>query len=175
MSQHNPSLDTHVPVVAFIPKESNDIAVGREDIPPPSLWQKSVKVTRKKDGKEAVVNRIDWAMGMFRAYYPDETDPKTGEKGRFADRTEWEHCRDWNVAVTYSPKELERQAARALLEEEIAKLDAKSLAAVSVLCDDADPAKALAKLDALRQLGVVKVSAEAAKAAVDEVRKDSKK
>ncbi len=108
-------------------------------------------------------------MNMFRAYYPNELG-KNGEPGRFAERTEWEHCHDWDVDVTFSPKELERQAAATRLAEEIALLDGPSMAAVAVLCDDPNPSKALAKLEALRRLGVVKVSAEAAEAIVEEAK-----
>ncbi len=175
MTQHvAPSIETHVPKTAEIPEEENELAVGRPDIPVPSLWQQSVRVVHKVTKQPAIVARVDWSMNMFRAYYPDEIDPKTGDKGRFATRTEWQHCRDWDVEVTFSPRELERQAARQLLEDEISRLDAKSLAAVTVLCDDTDPEKALAKLTALKELGVVKVSVAAAKVAVDEVKKGGK-
>jgi hypothetical protein len=164
----SPSPDTHIPIKVEIPNESNDVAVGRPDMPPPSLWQRSVKVVRKLDGKEAVVHRIDWSTMMFRAYYPDEINRETGEKGRHADRTEWEHCRDWNVSVTFSPAELERQAARKMLDDEIAKMDARNLALAKVLCDDDDPNKALAKLKLLVESGLIKqMSDDAAKAIVD--------
>lgn len=164
-----PTPETHVPIKVEIPNESDALAVGRPDVPPPSLWQRSVKVVRKIDGKEAVVHRVDWSTMMFRAFYPDEVNRITGEKGRHADRTEWEHCRDWNVAVTFSPAEIERQAARALLDAEIAKMDAKNLALAKVLCDDDDPNKALAKLQMLVQAGLIsKMSDGAAKALVDE-------
>lgn len=165
--RYAPTIATHVPVVVSLPEEKAEIASFRLDLPTPSLWQHGVKVVRKIDGKEAVVHRIDWSTNMFRAYYPGED--------RFGERTQWEHCRDWNVAVTLSPQEQERQAARELLDAEIARLDAKSLAAVSVLCDDPDPAKALGKLEALRALGVVKVSSEAAQAAVSDVQGKAKR
>lgn len=171
-----PSLATHVPVKVDLPDEDTELSVGRDDLPTPSLWQRSVEAKHKITGRRAVVARVDWATNMFRAFYPDEGDPGPDGKptGRFAERTEWEHCRDWDVAVTWSPQELERQAAQRKLQGEIATLDPKSLAAVSVLCDDTDPVKALAKLEALRQLGVVKTSAEAAQMAVAEVKKGSK-
>lgn len=171
---HQPTIETHVPITTQLPTEGTDLAVGRPDIPPPSLWQQSVKVVHKLTGRSAVVARVDWSMNMFRAYYPDQgdLDPITKmPKGRFAERTEWEHCRDWDVAVTFSPKELERQAARQRLDEEISQLDATSMAAVMVLCDDPDPAKALGKLEALRRLGVVKASPEAAKTVMTEAKK----
>ncbi len=171
-----PSIETHIPVKVEIPAEGDDLAVGRPDLPPPSLWQQSVQVTHKKTGRPAVVARVDWATNMFRAYYPDEGPKGVDGKpsGRYSQRTEWEHCRDWEPTVTFSPRELERQAARELLEEEIGKLDAKSLAAVSVLCDDPDPAKALAKLEALRQMGVIRATSEVAQVAVAEVTKGRK-
>lgn len=167
----NPSLDTHVPLKIHVPKESDALAVGRPDIPAPSIWQKSVKVVRKLDGLEAVVNTLDLTTMMFRAYYPDEGERDEDGKpaGRFADRTEWEHCRDWNVAVTFSPRELERRAAKQLLDEEIMKLNPKELAAVSILCDDPDPAKGLAKLEALRALGIIS-SVDVTSAAIAETK-----
>jgi len=174
----NPTLDTHEPVKVHIPPENNELISGRPDLPTPSLWQKSVKVVHKLSGIEAVVVTVDYATMMFRAYYPDQgdIDEETGKpKGRFADRTEWEHCREWNVAVTYTPRELERQKARAALDAEIARLDPRELAAVAVLCDDPDPAKALGKLEALRALGVVRVSSAAAQEAVAAVREPAEK
>lgn len=160
-----PNPETHVPVKVHIPvkEDASSIAAGRPDLPPPSLWERSVKVVRKLDGKEAIVNSVDLRTMMFRAWYPDEgpvvADEKTGQPvraGRFADRTEWESCKDWNPSVVFSPKELERQAAQQLLDEEVAKLDQRELAAVSVLVDGDDPAKGLAKLEALRMLGIIK-------------------
>ena len=164
-----PTPETHVAIKVEIPNESNDVAVGRPDQPPPSLWQRSVKVVRKLDGKEAVVHRVDWSTMMFRAFYPDEVNRETGEKGRHADRTEWEHCRDWNVAVTFSPAEIERQAARKMLDDELAKMDARNLALAKVLCDDDDPNKALAKLTLLIESGLIsKMSDGAAKALIED-------
>lgn len=174
----SPNPETHVPVKVHIPTEGNDLAAGRPDIPPPSLWERSVKVVRKIDGREAIVNRIDLRTMMFRAYYPDEGafDPETKKPvGRFADRTEWESCKDWTPSVTFSPRELERQAASSLLEEEIAKLDPNEMAAVSVLVDGDDPAKGLAKLEALRRLGIIKGSPAAAHAAIATLKEEPKK
>lgn len=171
MTQHVvPSIATHIPVtVDELPEEEADLASNRPDEPTPSLWQRSVKVRHKATGKPAIVHRVDWATNMFRAYYPDETS-SDGKQGRFAERTEWEHCRDWDVEVTFSPRELERQAASKRLHEEIAKLDEASMAAVAVLVDGDEPAKALAKIEALRKLGVIKASAEAAAVAVEETK-----
>lgn len=169
----NPTIETHIPKTQEIPSESNDLAVGRADAPTPSLWQRSVKVVHKVTKKPAIVHRVDWGTNMFRAFYPTEgeTDPNTGlPQGRFSERTEWEHCRDWDVEVTWSPKELERQAARKKLEEEINKLDAASIASVTVLCDDPDPAKALAKLEAMRAMGWIKGPAPVVAAAVEKKR-----
>lgn len=169
-----PTLDTHVPLKVHVPKE--DVGAtggGRPDLPAPSIWQRSVKVKRKVDGKEAVVHVVDLPTMMFRAWYPDEgeVDPESGKpKGRFSERTEWEHCRNWDVEVTFSPKELERQAARRKLEDEMATLDPKELALVDVLCDDTDPTKALAKLEALRRAGIVSARPELAQAALEELR-----
>lgn len=172
--QH-PNIETHIPLtVDNMPSEAAELAVGRPDLPVPSLWQKAVSVTRKVDGRRAVVATVDHAMNMFRAYFPDEgdIDPDTGKpKGRFSSRTDWEQCARWDVDVTFSPKELARQAAKAKLDAEVAKLDAKSLAHVMILCDDNDPAKALAKLEALREMGVIKMPPEVAQATLEPKKK----
>ena len=165
----NPTISTHVPLTMDIPNEEQNVLTGRPDIPPPSLWQRSVRVTHKVTKKPAVVVRVDWATNMFRAFYPDEMNA-SGELGRFAERTEWQHCRDWDVDVTFSPQELERQAARKLLEEEIAKLNREDLAAFSVFCDDPDPAKNLGKLHALRKMGVIKGEPEVVAVAMTEAK-----
>lgn len=173
-----PTVETHVPVVAFIPDESNDpVGDSRKPIDPPSLWKRSVRCTHRETGRVAVVQRVDHHTNMFRAFYPDEgdLDPETRKPvGRMSTRLEWEHCRNWIVDVTFSPKELARQAAARELEIEVSKLDAAGLAAVSVLCDDPDPRKSLAKLEALRAMGVLKASTAAAQAAVGEMKKGGK-
>ncbi len=110
-----------------------------------------------------MVARIDHATNLFRAYYPDED--------RFDSRTEWRQCKDWQVDVTFSPAELQRQAAKTKLDQEVSRLDAAELAAVMVLVDDPDPAKALGKLEALRRMGVIKASPAAAHAAAIEAKK----
>lgn len=169
-----PNIDTHVPLKIELPQETNDLLVGRPDLPTPSLWQQSVVCKHKVTGRVAIVARVDWGTNMFRAYYPDEgeIDPDTGKPaGRYSERTDWQQCAEWQVEVTFSPRELERQQAREMWQLEIATLDPKSLAAVSVLCDDTDPMKALAKLEALRAMGVIKSSVEVTKAAVDEMKK----
>ncbi len=177
MNNPLPTIDTHVPQKAELPKESADLAVGRPDAPTPSLWQEAVQVTHKITKKVAVVARVDRPCNIFRAFYPNEgeLDPNTGNPvGRFSERTEWEACKDWDVSVTFSPRELERQKARTMLEDEMAKLDPSESAAVMVLVDGDDPVKGLAKLEALRRLGVVKGSTEAVKAVMAETKKAGK-
>lgn len=162
MSQYStPTIATHVPMTADIPKEDVGLMVGRPDAYTPSLWQHSVKVKHKVTGKPAVVVRVDWGTNMFRAFYPHEPN-NAGDLGRFAERTEWEHCRDWDVETTYSPAELERQAARVALEAKIGLLDAKQIALAKVLCDDEDANKALSKLEMLIQSGLIQMPAEIA-------------
>jgi hypothetical protein len=156
----NPTTDTHVPVECHIPGEAEWDGGGRPPLEVPSLWRKGVKVVHKLSGREAAIHVIDLSTRMFRAYY---LDTKTHDS-----RVEWQHCRDWNVQVTLSPAEEKRVAARRVLEDEIAKLDPKELAAVEVLVDEPDATKALAKLHALRALGVIKAAPEVAQAAITE-------
>ncbi len=175
MNNPLPNISTHVPLVANLPKEGTDLAVGRPDLPTPSLWQEAVQVSHKVTKKVAVVARIDWGTNMFRAFFPDEGEIVNGKPaGRFSERTEWEQCHNWDVAVTFSPRELERQAALSLLSDEMSKLDPAESAAVMVLVDGDDPVKGLAKLEALRRLGVVKMSASAAQAVIAETKKAGK-
>jgi len=157
-----PNAETHVPIKVHIPADTDWNGAGRPDIPPPSLWEHSVKVVRKIDGREAIVRVIDLATMQFRAYWPDTNESDS--------RATWQHCRDFNVAVTFSPKELEKQAARNAYEAEVAKLDAKELAAVSVLVDGDDPIKALGKLEALRALGLIKARPDVAAQAIAEAK-----
>jgi hypothetical protein len=160
-----PSINTHVPLTGELPPEDHGQLVGRPDLPTPHLWQGKVKVKHKTTGKPAIVVRVDYGMMMFRAFYPSDNDGA----GRFSERTEWEHCHAWDVEVTWSEAELERQAAARLLEEQISKLDAKQIALARVLCDDADPNKALAKLRLLIQGGLVKMPEEMAASMVEPV------
>ncbi len=164
-----PTVDTHIPLRGDLPEENTNSMSDRADIPPPSLWQSSVRATHKVTKKPAVVVRVDWATNMFRAYYPSEgpLDEAGTPTGRFSERTEWEHCRDWDVDVTFSPKELERQAARKQLADAIAELDPAALAWVKILCDDEDPSKALGKLEALRAAGIIKAPTAVVQAAVE--------
>lgn len=168
-----PSIQTHVPETAELPAEDMSQMSGRADLPTPSLWQKSVKASHRVTREPVIVGRVDYGTMMFRAYYPKRPN-RDGGFGLWGERTEWEHCRDWDVDVTYSPAELERQAARAALEAAIAKLDPESLAAAMVFCDDPDPNKNLAKLTALQKLGVIKSPADVAVAAVAEVKADKR-
>jgi hypothetical protein len=164
----NPSLATHVPQTGELPPEDQGQLTGRPDLPVPSLWQGKVKVRHKTTGEPAIVARVDFGMMMFRAFYPAR-EGRDGAVGRWSERTEWEHCREWDVEVTFSPAELERQAAKRLLEEQIEKLDATQIALAKVLCDDADPNKALAKLRMLIQAGLVKVPEEIAPAVLPDL------
>jgi len=149
-----PTISTHVPLTESLPEEAAELAVGRADIDPPSLWKRTVSVTHKVNGRKGVIVRVDHAMCMFRAYYPDTK--------QFAPRTEWEHFRDWAPDVTFSPEELSRQAAIHAYKLELDKLDADALALASVLCEDADPAKSLAKLRMMMSAGLIKLGANAA-------------
>lgn len=169
---NQPTIETHIPVHGELPEEPVHEA-DRKDIPVPSLWQPGVRVFHRQTKRRAVIVRADHATNMFRAFYPDDGPLNEAgvPEGRFSTRTEWEQFANWEVETTFSPRELERQAAAAKLSEEIAQLDPTSLAAVSVLCDDTDPVKALAKLEALRALGVVKASAAAARVVVEAVNK----
>ncbi len=166
----SPSIETHVPVTGELPKEGVDLAVGRPDLPTPSLWQTSVQVAHKVTKRRAIVARVDYGTNMFRAFYPDEgeTGPEGKPLGRFSERTEWEQCHAWDVSVTFSPRELERQKARAMFEDEILKLDPNEYAAVTALVDGDDPVKGLAKLEALRRLGVLKAAPATVHAAMND-------
>jgi hypothetical protein len=171
-----PNTTTHVAVKIAMPPEPPTLAVGRPDLPVPSLWQKAVGVTRKADGKRAAIANIDHSMMMFRAFYPDEEGvDESGQptQGRFAPRTEWESFKDWTPDVQYSPEELERQAALQAYQRELEKLDARALGQAALLCEDADPAKSLAKLRVMIDAGWIKTtatSAETVERAVTEVK-----
>lgn len=173
MGHRAPHVDTHIAERVELPPEPSDDEQDRPDEPTPSLWQNSVKVVHKLSQRTAVVVRVDWNMNMFRAYYPDER-AKDGTMGRFSSRREWEHCHDWLVQTTYSPAELDRQAAHTRLEAELddmARTDPKGLALAQALCDDPDPARNFAKLQKLREAGLIKSSAEVMTAAVEKGKK----
>ena len=153
-----PSIATHIPVTMELPDEPDRGDVDRPVMPTPSLWQVGVKVKHRETGREAVVRRIEYATNQFRAWFPNEGE--SGEdgkpRGRWSERTQWERCDDWKPEVTLSPAELERQKIRAEFEGELAKVDPAMFEDIKVLCDDADPAKALAKLKAYRRMGAMK-------------------
>lgn len=160
MNQQHPNISTHVPVKVDLPPEKTGedaLQVGRPDLPVPSLWQVGTRVTHRVTGQVAVVRRVDHGMMMFRAHYPDVLN-EDGTIGRDAPRTEWQHCHEWLPEVQLSPEELARQAALQAYRVELEKLDAEQLALASVLCDDIDPAKSLAKLRMMIRSGLVKTS-----------------
>jgi hypothetical protein len=174
---NQPSIQTHIPMIAStLPEEPKELAEGRPDFPTPSLWQERVQVVHKRTNRRAVVVRIDRGTNQFRAFYPDEGEVGADGKpvGVYSTRTDWQNFADWDVQVTFSPKELERQAALAKLENEldaINKVDPEAFAWIQVLIDDGDPKKALAKLEAMRRGGFIK---EAAHAALSETKKGGK-
>ena len=143
-----PHISTHVPLLVDIPKEEVDQSEDhrRADITPPNIWPRAVGVVRKSDGKRAAVHVLDLNTRQFRAYYPEEQ--------RFGDRTEWHPFDAWNVDVTFSPAELERQAAATKLSAELDALNGAELKLFQAFCMDDDPRKALAKLDAMRDSGL---------------------
>lgn len=133
-----PNHVTHVSLKQELPEEPKGDIDGRPDLPTPSLWQKGTGVTHKVSGRKAVVQTVDYAMRMFRAYYPDT--------GKFADKTEWENFDAWQPDVTFSPEELERQASVTEYRRALEMLDVDDLDDAQVFCQDADPKVSLAKL-----------------------------
>lgn len=132
---------THTPIQVVVPTE-DDVHVERPRAPTPSLWQEGVQVTHRADrSKHGVVRRVDYVTRQFRLVG--------------AVRTSWESFDEWDVLVEKSQAEKEKDVARDKLRAELDALDADDLAAVEVLCDDADPTKALAKLNAMRKLGIL--------------------
>jgi hypothetical protein len=130
----NPNAQTHVPVRVEIPID--DVATTeRAVIPPPSLWQEGVKVRHKTSGRENIVRAVDHMTCMFRPVYDEQGSP--------APRTHHEQMSQWDVVVELSPLEKERDLARQKLES------------FQVLVDDPDPAKAMAKLEAMRRMGIL--------------------
>lgn len=149
MTQHAPDHTTHTPINVIVPKE-DDVGAERERLPTPSLWQDGVMVTHKQDReRKGHVRRVDHMTRQFRL---------VGQP-----RTSWESFDNWDVLVEKSEAEKQKDAAREKLQAELAALDADDLASVEVLCDDPDPAKALAKLGAMRKLGIIGGSAAKAK------------
>jgi len=139
MSQ-TPTVATHRPVMAQLPADE-EVVHERAPIPPPTLWRPGVKVTHKATQREGVVRVVDLYTLQFRL---------VGES-----RTTWQAMKDWDVLVEPTEEERERQSAGDQLREELSKLDAEQLALVEVLVDDPDPRRALAKLHAMRKMGVV--------------------
>jgi hypothetical protein len=158
-----PSVETHIPEKGELPKEEERLIADRPDAPTPSLWQRAVKVRHRVTGEPAMVVNPQWATCQFRAYYTDRLDPITGVKGTYGNRTQFESFDRWEVETTFSPLELERQAAAASLAEEIASMTEQERALVSVWCDDPDPNKNVAKLQALRVAGMIKSAGPKAK------------
>lgn len=136
-----PDHTTHTPIQVTVPTE-DDVLLERPRLPTPSLWQDGVRVTHRMDrDRKGIVRRVDWVTNQFRLVG--------------APRTAWESCEHWDVLVEKSESERAKDAARDALAAEMEALDVDDLAAVEVLCDDPDPVKALAKLSAMRKLGIV--------------------
>lgn len=156
----NPNAQTHVPVTVDVPAESAWTGEGRQYMEPPTLWKAGVKVVHKLTGREAVIYRMDLGTMQFRPFYLDTQS--------HAGRTEWESSRDWNVSVTLHPDEMAKRDVRKKLDAEISALDPDELEAMHALVDGDDPAKGLAKLNALRKLGVIKSKPAVAAVAIEE-------
>lgn len=135
-----PNHVTHQPVQVVVPSD-DDTMVERGPAHTPSLWQAGVQVTHKASRKTGIVRCVDWKTNQFRL---------VGES-----RTSWQHCAEWDVLVEPTQAERQKDEAREQLQAEIAELDAEVLPLVEVLCDDADPAKALGKLRAMRRAGML--------------------
>ena len=136
-----PDHTTHQPIKVLVSDE-DDVLLERPRMPTPSLWQDGVQVTHKQDrDRKGVVRRVDWVTNQFRL---------VGQP-----RTAWESFDQWDVLVEKSEAEKAKDVARAALAAELEQMDAGDLAAVEVLCDDPDPAKGLAKLAAMRKLGII--------------------
>lgn len=141
MSQHAPDHTTHQPIKVIIPTE-DDVLVQRERLPTPSLWQPGVEVTHRADvTRKGHVRVVDYMTNQFRL---------VGQA-----RTMWESFDNWIVTVEKTPEEKAKDEARELFVMELEMLDPDQLAAVEALCDDPDPAKALAKFNGLKKLGVI--------------------
>lgn len=153
-----PNTQTHIAEVATIPIADGEWSEGRPPMEAPTLWKSGVKVVHKLTGREAVIFRMDLGTMQFRGYYPDEN--------RLDARTEWQHARDWNVKVTLHPDDLKRRAAAEVLEKAISSLDPKEVGWATVLLDGDDPIKGLAKLNAMRESGIIKSAPDVLAAAV---------
>lgn len=141
MTQQAPDHTTHQPIKVLIPTE-DDVLVQRERLPTPSLWQVGVQVTHKADQtRTGTVRVVDYVTNQFRLVG--------------SSRTMWESFEHWNVLVEKTPEEKAKDEARELFLLELESLDPDQLLAVEALCDDPDPAKALAKFNGLKKLGVI--------------------
>lgn len=141
MSQQAPDHTTHQPIKVMVPTE-DDVLVQRERLPTPSLWQVGVEVTHRADAsRKGHVRVVDYNTNQFRMVG--------------AARTMWESFEHWIVTVEKTPEERAKDEAREMFLLELAELDPDQLLAVEALCDDADPAKALAKFNGLKKLGVI--------------------
>ena len=137
-----PDHTTHQPIKVSIPTD-DDVHFERERLRTPSLWQSGVQVTHRADEKRTgTVRVVDYITNQFRL---------VGQG-----RTQWESFENWIVLVEKTPEEKAKDDARELLMLELDGLDPEQLLAVEPLIDDPDPAKALAKLNGLRKLGVIK-------------------
>lgn len=145
MSQQ-PNHETHVPIKVSIP-DDGAFATERAVLPTPSIWQEGVKVKHRSLPLENIVRSVNYTTCQFRPVYDRAGQP--------AGRTVWEAFADWEPMVEMSPAEKERRAALAKLQAEMDALGADDLAAVQVLVDDPDAVKALAKLEAMRRLGII--------------------
>jgi hypothetical protein len=142
MNQQAPDHTTHTPVKVVVPTEEDVIGIERDRLPTPSLWQEGVQVSHRHDAsRKGIVRRVEYVTRQFRLVG--------------AARTMWESFDNWIVLVEKSAAEKAKDEAREVLASELALLDADDLAAVEVLCDDPDPTKGLAKLNAMRKLGII--------------------
>lgn len=140
-TQQAPDHTTHTPIKVVVPTE-DDVVFERPRAHTPSLWQDGVQVTHRKDRERTgVVRRVDHLTRQARL---------VGQP-----RTSWESFDDWDVLVEKSAEEKAKDAARERLALEMESLSQDDLAAVEVLCDDPDPEKGLAKLNAMRKLGII--------------------
>lgn len=139
--QQAPDHTTHQPIRVSIPTD-DDVHFERERLRTPSLWQPGVQVTHRADEKRTgTVRVVDHMTNQFRL---------VGQG-----RTQWESFEHWIVLVEKTPEEKAKDEAREMFLLELEALDPDQLLAVEALCDDPDPAKALAKFNGLKKLGVI--------------------
>ncbi len=156
-----PNIETHVAETHELPAEPNELLGDRPDEPTPSLWQKTVRAKHKRTNEPVVVVRVDWATMLFRPFWPERTNPKTGQKGLFGSRLDWQSCRDYEVEVTFSAAELDRQKAKQEYDAMLARLDPEMLEAAQTFCESLDPHDSIKKLRALEKLGVIQITSAA--------------